>query len=44
MVAIVISFAGIIEIVPLMSQAMVEPVPGLEPRNPLNWPVKTYMY
>ena len=36
LVAIVISFAGIIEIVPLMSQAsVVEPVPGLEPRNPL---------
>ncbi len=36
MVAVVISFAGIIEIAPLMSQAsVVEPVPGLEPRNPL---------
>ncbi len=36
LVAIVISFAGIIEIAPLMSQAsVVEPVPGLEPRNPL---------
>jgi cytochrome c oxidase cbb3-type subunit 2 len=35
-IAIVISFAGIIEIAPLMSQAsVVEPVPGLEPRNPL---------
>ncbi len=36
LVAIVISFAGIIEIAPLMSQAsVVEPVPGLEPRNAL---------
>jgi cytochrome c oxidase cbb3-type subunit 2 len=36
LVAIVISFAGIIEIAPLMTQAsVVEPVPGLEPRNPL---------
>ena len=36
LVAIVISFAGIIEIAPLMSQAsVVEPVEGLEPRNPL---------
>lgn len=36
LVAIVISFAGIIEIAPLMSQAsVVEPVPGLKPRNPL---------
>ena len=36
LVAVVISFAGIIEIAPLMSQAsVVEPVEGLEPRNPL---------
>lgn len=36
LVAIVVSFAGIIEIVPLMSQAsVVEPVEGLEPRNAL---------
>ena len=36
LVAVVISFAGIIEIAPLMSQAsVVEPVPGLEPRNAL---------
>jgi cytochrome c oxidase cbb3-type subunit 2 len=36
LIAIVISFAGIVEIAPLMSQAsVVEPVPGLEPRNPL---------
>lgn len=36
LVAVVISFAGIIEIAPLMSQAsVVEPVPGLKPRNPL---------
>jgi len=36
LVAIVISFAGIIEIAPLMSQASeVEPVEGLEQRNPL---------
>lgn len=36
LVAVVISFAGIIEIAPLMSQAsVVEPVAGLEPRNPL---------
>lgn len=36
LVAIVISFAGIVEIAPLMSQAsVVEPVEGLEPRNAL---------
>ncbi|WP_223786992.1 cytochrome-c oxidase, cbb3-type subunit II [Marinicella meishanensis] len=36
LVAIVISFAGIVEIAPLMTQAsVVEPVPGLEPRNAL---------
>lgn len=36
LVAIVISFAGIIEIVPLMSQAsVVEPVEGMKPRNAL---------
>lgn len=36
LVAIVISFAGIVEIVPLMTQAsVVEPVEGLEPRNAL---------
>ena len=36
LIAIVISFAGIVEIAPLMSQAsVVEPVPGLKPRNPL---------
>jgi len=36
LVAVVISFAGIIEIAPLMSQAsVVEPIPGMEPRNPL---------
>lgn len=36
LVAVVISFAGIVEIAPLMSQAsVVEPVEGLEPRNAL---------
>lgn len=36
LIAVVIGFAGIIEIAPLMTQAsVVEPVEGLEPRNPL---------
>lgn len=36
LVAIVISFAGIVEIVPLMSQAsVIEPVAGLKPHTPL---------